>query len=72
MKRLDEITQFLGRKYRNRNEYRKTYRVLFGDDMAKNRAKIKRQRQRHLNHTGVASKARKFCIFCEKEGLVWT
>lgn len=72
MKRIEEVIRFLGRKYTNRDEYRKVYRTLFGETMAKNRQKLKRQKQRHLNHTGPANNARKFCVFCAKGGLIWT
>lgn len=71
IKRTDEIIKFLGRKYINRNEYRKVYRGLFGEDMANNRQLMKKQRQRHTAHGyNIPNRNRKLCVFCIKEGRV--
>jgi hypothetical protein len=61
------IEKFLGRKPKSVAEYKHIWHILFKKD----KEEMKRQRQRHLNHTGPASIARGQCIFCETEKSVW-
>ena len=64
---MKEIIEVLGRKPKSISEYKKIWRYLFGGDIEENKKKLKKQWQRHLNHTGPANITRGFCIFCEKE-----
>lgn len=66
-KRMEEIISYLGRKPKSIREYRKIWRYLFEGDIEKKNKLIRKQRTRHLSHTGPASISRQYCMFCEKE-----
>lgn len=65
MHRMGKIIEFLGRKP-SKAEYNRIWRMFFTEEMVIKKEALRRQRQRHLNHTGPANAKRKFCIYCEK------
>ncbi len=66
-KRMDAIIKKLGRKPKDISEYKKIWRYLFGGIYEENQKRLRRQRQRHLQHGfGIPNINRKFCIFCIK------
>ena len=66
--RKTKVDEFLGRRPKDDPEYKRIWRYLFGS----RRGDLRKQRQRHRNHTGIPSIARQYCVFCVKEGLIWT
>ena len=64
---MKEVIEWLGRKPKNLAEYHKVWRFLFEGDVEESKKRMKKQRQRHMSHTGVANISRKFCVFCEQE-----
>lgn len=69
IKRMKEIIEYLGRKPRNKPEYKKVWRYLFGDLSSENRKILKKQRYRHQSHGyNMPNITRQYCLFCVKEG----
>lgn len=71
IKRMKEITEVLGRKPKDMSEYRKIWKILFGDTMEKTKQEMKKQRKKHLNHGfNNPNRNRGYCIFCVKENRI--
>ena len=63
--RMAQIVAILGRHPKNYKEYQRIYQLLYRDKYYSKEA-LRRQRQRHLNHTGPANITRGYCFFCER------
>jgi hypothetical protein len=68
-KYTSEVTTFLGKEPKDIKEYDRALKALkaFGKDKEERKTEFRKQRTRHMNHTGPANISRRPCIYCEQE-----